>query len=512
MKLGRKVIAVLAMLFVCVGVVRGANAAEGKVAEQLIVLTGADASTFDPHMCTDSATEIFNKNIYNNLVRFNDKMEIIPDLAEKWSVSEDGCTWTFNLRTGVKFHDGTDFNAEAVKVTFERLLDKATGSPRRSVLSSIVKVEPVDAATVKITTASPNGAMLQQLAHPVAAIISPTAIKTYGKDISKHPTGTGAFKFKEWKIGEEIVLERNENYFNGTPMVQTVYFRVVPEDATRALLLQSGQADIAMRLPVTEVNRLRNTDRVKIMDGDTVMMMYVALNNSKGVLKDMRVRQAMNYAVDKDAIVNDILEGMGAVADSPISPLTWGYASTMKYNKDVAKAKALLAEAGYPDGIDLELWSTAGRYFMDVQVAENLQAQWAEAGIRVKIRQWEFQALMSEVKKGEFDMVLLGWSPSTGDADQGMYPVFHSTQFPPNSNRAFYRNADVDKLLDQARVEVDAKKRAELYKQAEKIIMDEAAWTFLYQCKQALAYRSNISGIEMLPTEHILLAKVQKAD
>ena len=147
MKLGRKVIAVLAMLFVCVGVVRGANAAEGKVAEQLIVLTGADASTFDPHMCTDSATEIFNKNIYNNLVRFNDKMEIIPDLAEKWSVSEDGCTWTFNLRTGVKFHDGTDFNAEAVKVTFERLLDKATGSPRRSVLSSIVKVEPVDAAT-----------------------------------------------------------------------------------------------------------------------------------------------------------------------------------------------------------------------------------------------------------------------------------------------------------------------------------------------------------------------------
>ena len=182
----------------------------------------------------------------------------------------------------------------------------------------------------------------------------------------------------------------------------------------------------------------------------------------------------------------------------------------MTYERDVEKAKELLAQAGYPDGIDLVLWTPTGRYLMDVQVAENLQAQWADAGIRVEIRQWEFQSLMSEVKKGEFDMVLLGWSPSTGDADQGLYPVFHSSQFPPNSNRAFFNNAEVDQLLENAKVEVNSEKRADLYKQAQKIIMEEAGWTFLYYPKQALAYRSNISGIEMLPTEHILLAKVQK--
>ena len=240
------------------------------------------------------------------------------------------------------------------------------------------------------------------------------------------------------------------------------------------------------------------------------MTMYVALNNSKGVLQDVKVRQAMNYAVDKDVIVNDILGGLATVADAPIAPDTWGYASTKTYECDVEKAKELLAEAGYPDGIELELWTPVGRYLMDTQVCENLQAQWEKAGIKVNIRQWEFQALMSEVKKGEFDMVLLGWSPSTGDADQGLYPVFHSSQFPPNSNRAFYNNAEVDQLLEGAKTEVDEQVRMEMYKNAEQLIMDDAAWTFLYYPKQALTYRSNISGIEMLPTEHIMLENVVK--
>lgn len=483
---------------------------ELQVAQELIVLTGSDASTFDPHFCTDSATEIFNKNMYNNLLRFNSEMELVPDLAESWSVSEDNLTWTFKLRQGVKFHDGTPFNAESVKVSFERVLNPDTGSPRRSVMEIIDKVEVVDESTVNITTKTPCGSLLQQLAHPVAAIISPTALDTYGEEYSSHPVGTGPFKFVEWKIGEELVLERNEDYFDNPPQVAKVYFRVVPEDATRSLLLESGSADIAMRLPVTEVERLEGNAEISISESDTVMTMYVALNNNKGALKDARVRQALNYAVDKSVIVNDILGGLATVADAPISPYTWGYASIGTYPYDVEKAKQLLDEAGYANGLELELWTPVGRYLMDTQVSENLQAQWAEAGINVKIRQWEFQALMSEVKKGEFDMVLLGWSPSTGDADQGLYPVFHSSQWPPASNRAHYSNATVDKLLEDAKLEVDSEKRAELYKQAQQIITDEAVWTFLYYPKQALAFRSNISGIEVLPTEHILLEDVVK--
>lgn len=485
--------------------------AGGKVADELIVLAGADASTFDPHFCTDSATEIFLSNIYNGLVKFNTDMEIVPDLATEWSTSEDGLTWTFKLREGVKFHDGTDFNAEAVKISFDRIVNPDTGSPVRSTMSSITQVDVVNEYTVNVTTSFVNGSLLQKLARVAGAVISPAALETYGADLATHPVGTGPYKYVEWKVGEEIALERNEDYFDGAPMVQNLYFRVVPEDATRALLLQSGQADIAMRLPVTEIERLRNQDSISILDGDTVMTMYVALNNSKGVLQDVKVRQAMNYAVDKNVIVNDILGGMATVSDAPISTATWGYSSTMTYERDVEKAKTLLAEAGHPNGIDLVLWTPAGRYLMDVQVAENLQAQWAEANIRVTIRQWEFQSLMSEVKKGEFDMVLLGWSPSDADADTGLYRVFHSSQFPPNSNRAFYNNAEVDKLLEDAQVEADFEKRAELYKQAQQIIMEEAAWTFLYYPKQALAFRSNISGIEMLATEYIRLGGVVKS-
>ena len=489
----------------------GSGGQDGEtIAKELIVLAGADASTFDPHFCTDSATEIFNKNIYNGLVRFNPDMEIMPDLAKSWTVSEDGLTWTFQLRNDVVFHDGSKFNAEAVKITLERILNPDVGSPVRSSLEPIVKVEVLDEYTVALSTEAPNGSMLQRLAGPAAFIISPTALESYGSDYATHPTGTGPFKFAEWKVGEEIVLERNENYFAGPPMVEKVYFRIVPEDATRALLIQSGQADVAMRLPATEIERLRDSKNIQFVEGETVMTMYVALNNSKGVLQNVKVRQAMNYAVDKNVIVNNILDGMATVADAPISPKTWGYASTMTYEHDVEKAKALLAEAGYPDGIDLELWTPAGRYLMDVQVAENLNAQWAEANIRVKIRQWEFQSLMSEVKKGEFDMVLLGWSPSTGDADVGLFRPLHSSQFPPNSNRAFYSNPQVDKLLEDAQTEVDMEKRADLYKQAQAIIMDEAAWTFLYYPKQALAVRSNVSGIEILPTEHIILEGVRK--
>ena len=480
------------------------------VAKQLIVLTGADASTFDPHFCTDSATELFNKNIYSNLTRFNSKMQIEPDLAVSWSTSDDGLQWTFNLRPNVTFHDGTELTANDVKASFERILNPETGSPRRSVLSSIQKVEVKDALTVVLHTQYPTGALVQFLAHPAAAIISSSALEKHGKELSKNPVGAGPFKFKEWKLGEEIVLERFEKYYDGAPLVQNVHFRIVPEDSVRALLLQSNQADVALLIPATEVKRLSSDPNIKTLEVTSVMTYYYALNCTKPILSDVRVRQALNYALDVDLIVGGILEGQGEVADAPLSKLTWGYSPTKKYPYDPEKAKALLAEAGYPNGIELELWHTVGRYMMDVQINENAQAQWAKAGINVKIRQWEFQALMDAVKKGVHDMVYLGWSPSTGDADQALYATLHGSQWVPQSNRALYKNATVDKLLDAARVEVDPAVRAGLYRETMTILMEECPWVFMFWPKEVLMYRSTVDGLEFLPTQHLLLGKVTK--
>ncbi len=507
-----KVIRVL-LLVVSMAVVTAGSfgvAPAAPVAERLIVLTGADASTFDPHFATDSATELFNKNIYSNLTRFNAKMQIEPDLALSWNTSADGLEWTFRLRPNVMFHDGTKLTANDVKSSFERILNPEVGSPRRSVLSSIQKVEVKDALTVVLHTKYPTGALVQFLAHPAAAVISSAALKTYGRDLAKNPVGTGPFKFKEWKLGEEIVLERFENYYDGEPMVRNVHFRIVPEDSVRALLLQSKQADVALLLPVTEVKRLSSDPNIKTLEVTSVMTYYYALNCTKPKLSDVRVRQALNYALDLDLIVGNILEGQGEVADAPLSKLTWGYSPIRKYPYDPEKAKALLAEAGSPNGIELELWHTVGRYLMDVQINENAQAQWAKAGIKIKIRQWEFQALMEAVKKGVHDMVYLGWSPSTGDADQALYATLHGSQWVPQSNRALYKNAAVDKLLADARVEVVPAVRADLYRQAMTIIMNECPWVFMFWPKEVLMYRSNVDGLVFLPTQHLLLGKATK--
>ncbi len=495
---------------VVIAVVAGGCGGGGSARDTLTVAIGTDASTFDPHFCTDSATEVLNKNLYSNLVRFNGKMEIVPDLAIKWEVSADGLTWSFDLRDGVKFHDGTAFNADAVKASFERLLDEKTGSPRRSVLAMIKNIEVVSPTKLKLTTAYPTGSFLQQLAHPVGAIISPAAIAKYGKDLSRNPVGTGPFKLTEWKSGDKIVMEKNASYFDGPPAISQLVWKIVPEDSARTMLIESGQADVVLRVPVADLERLRAKADVSLLEGPTVMTMYVALNNSRGPLKDVRIRQAINYAVDKESLVKNIVGGLGIVADAPISQSTWGYAKVGAYPFDRAKAKDLLTQAGHAKGLELELWTPVGRYLMDRQVAENLQAQLAEVGITLKIRPWEFQALMSEVKKGQFDSVLLGWSPSTGDADQGLYPVFHSSQFPPNSNRAFYSNPQVDKLLVDARQATEPQTRLNLYARAEKIIMDEAAWLFLYYPKQVVMTRANVKGVELLPTEHILFAKATK--
>ena len=477
----------------------------------LIVATGTDASQLDPHLCTDSATEVLNRNIYQNLVRYNANMEIIPELATDWSVSGDGLTWTFHLKEGVLFHDGTPFNAEAVKVSFERILAPETASPRRSVLEMIEEVRAIDDTTVDILTAYPCGSFLQQLCHPAGGIISPKAVEEFGIErLLENPCGTGPLMLREWQRGERLIFDAFSGYHDGAPAFNSITFNIVPDDAARAMLIEAGQCDMALRLPVNEVKRLRGTANLNIIESPTIMTMYFALNNQKDTMKDPRVRQALNYAVDMDSIVRNVVSDFSEPADSVISPYTWGYAPVGGYPFDPEKAKDLLKEAGYEDTYEFTLWTPVGRYLMDLQVAEAIQAQMKEIGVTMHIEQWEFQALMEEVKKGEFDAVLLGWSPSTGDADQGMYPVFHSSQFPPQSNRAHYANPEVDALLDAAKREVDPVKRAKMYEDAQRIIIEEAAWLLLYYPKQALATTSAISGAELLPTEHILFAKVKK--
>jgi peptide/nickel transport system substrate-binding protein len=479
--------------------------------KDLTVGIGTDASTLDPHLCTDSATEVINKNIYNNLVRFDHNMKLVQDLATSWSMAKDGLTWTFKLRPGVTFHDGTPFNAAAVKFNLERVLDPRTASARRSVLAMVKTVEAVDDLTVRIVTDYPCGSFLYQLAHPVAGIVSPTAAAKWGvQKFGLNPCGTGPLKLVKWDSGEKLEFAPFAQYWEGAPKFKSLTYSIVPEDSTRGLLLESGQLDVAFRLPVTEAARLAGNKQVGFITTPTIMTMYVALNNQKGPLKDPKVRRALNLAVDKAAIVHDVVDGMAVVADSVIPPGVWGYSPIGAYPYDPAQAKRLLAQAGYPNGFEFTLWTPVGRYLMDKQMAEAIQAQMAAIGVKMKIQTWDFQALMAEVKKGQFDAVLLGWSASSADADQAMFPVFESTQWPPNSNRALYKNAKVDQLLIGARKETNPRKRAAMYKDAQKDIMADAPWILLCYPKQSVAYRAGVTGVDVLPTEHVMFAHASK--
>lgn len=485
---------------------------ETKVADELVILINVDASTFDPHFTVDTPTEMINRNLYNNLVRYNSDMEILPDLAEDWSVSEDGTAYTFHLKQNVLFHDGSKFTAEDVKATFDRLLDPDVGAAKRSVLADISEVVVEDEYTVTIRTTYSMGGLLQKLCHPCAAMMSADAIEQYGADIATHPIGTNAYKLKQYTPGEAVVMEHFDDYFGGEPMVQTVRWLIVPEDTTRSLMLESGNADVAYMLPTTEVARLSTNPDIKRIDVTSVTTQGIYLNCTKDELSDRRVRQALNYAVDKEQLLNGLLDGSGTISDAPMSVKTWGYNSIMTYPYDLEKAKQLLAEAGYPNGFDLEVWVAPARFFMARQIMEYVQSEFAKIGVNLTIREWEHFAMLEEVKKGGYDCMYGGWSPSTGDADQALYSVFHSSQWVPNYNRALYKNEQVDALLEAGRTETDLTKRKEIYKEAETLIMEDCPWVFLYSPQQTVMFSSKVDGLEFLPTEHLLIAGVTKSN
>ncbi|MBQ3864273.1 MAG: glutathione ABC transporter substrate-binding protein [Clostridia bacterium] len=499
----RTSIVLLALLLAMVMIFSGCSQGKNEKDQELTILTGSDFSSFDPQICNDSRTESANRGLYSNLVTFDKDMKIVQDLAEDWGVSDDGLTWTFKLRKGVKFHDGSAFNANAVKVTLERILNPDTGSPNRSILEMISAVNVVDEYTVEITTSTQVGSLLNRLAHPAAAIISPAALEKYGADYALHPSGTGPFKFVEWKVNEYATFERNDDYFGDVAKVKKVTYKIVPDDATRALLLESGEGDIAYGLPSTEVARLQKNENVVVDLSDTLMTMYVPYNLSKDTpLKDVRVRQAINYATNREEIINDVLGGLATLADSPLAPKTWGYKAVGEYEFNLDKAKELMKEAGYENGFEISIWTPKGRYLMDTKVVEVLQQQWAKIGIDCKIQQWETQAMFAELKNAEFDMLYMGWSPSTAEAGRGLDPFNVATT---SFNFAHYDNPEVNKLLDDAKQETDDTKRAEMYGQAEQIIWDEAPWNFLYYPKQIVVYQKNVKGLDILADEHVLL-------
>ena len=478
-------------------------------AQDLVIAMGVEPEALDPIRMASSPAATVSRHVTETLIYLDVDGTLRPGLAEAWEVSPDNLVWTLRLRRGVKFHDGTPFNAEAAKFNLERFLNPDNRAPFRFLIAHITKVEVADQYTLRLHLDAPFAPLLAHLSHAFIGFVSPASVKALpAGGVVEEPVGTGPFIFENWTRGEQIVLRRNPDYWGGAPTLETVTFRFVPEDASRLVMLEAGEVHAIMRVPPKDVPRLQGDPNIKIVKADSVRVIYIGFNTQVPPFNDKRVRQALNYAIDKQAIVDAILEGAGAVSTAPIVPAVFGYHTVGPYPFDPARARQLLAEAGFPQGFKATMHHPSGRYMMDVAIAESIQSMLREVGVEVELITMEWAAYLAFLRKPPAEaghqMFLLGWGCVTGDADYGVYPLLHSSQWPPVGwGVSYFKDERADALMDQARITPDPVQRKALYRDALAIIWEGAPWIFLHNELQINGVRANVRGLIHHPLETI---------
>jgi peptide/nickel transport system substrate-binding protein len=502
------IVAAVTAVFLAVGI-DVSFAAGAKGGGTLAYATGTDATTLDPQFVTDVPTSRMVMHIHETLVYPDVEGNMQPILAESWSISDDKLTWTFKLRKGVQFHDGTPFNAEAVKYTFDRIQDPEIGSPRKSAAKAVKEVKVIDEHTVAFVTEKPFAPFLAQLSAYNLAIISPAEGKKQGKKYGQNPCGTGPFKLESWSPGEKMVLSRNESYWGEKPAIDKLEVRIVPEDSSRVMMLLGGEVDVISSVPPVMISRLEKSKDVRIIKKTGFRTVYIGLNNTMKPFDDLRVRRAVAHAIDSEAIVKGVLGGVGTVGGGFESPVIPGAHKDLKpYAYNPAESKKLLAEAGYPNGFTVQFYTPTGRYLMDRQVAEAVQAQLKEVGIdaRLQVPDWgAYQALLD--KGTEAPIFLLGKGSPTGDLD---LTATLCAACKGKMNHFNYCNPEVDKLIEQQRGTVDVKERNEILAKLQEIFYREVPAVVLFYEDQIYGTRANVKGVEVNPNEFVGFFKAVK--
>lgn len=489
--------------------------------DTLIYGRGGDSVALDPSIVTDGESLKIGHQIFDSLLEYKDGTTTVqPGLAESWEVSPDGLIYTFKLRQGVKFHDGTDFNAEAVVFNFERWADPKSpykyegdsfdyydsmfGSEESRIIKS---VKAVDANTVQFKLSKPQAPFLQNLAMTSFGIASPKAVQEKKGDFKSNPVGTGPFVFKEWKRNDSITLDKNPNYWKlGQPKLAKVIVRSIPDNTARFNALQNGEIDLMDDMNPDDVQQLEGNSELVKIERPSFNVAYIGFNLKKKTFDNPKVRQALNHAVNKQAIIDALFAGQAKPAVNPMPPTLWGYNDSIQdYAYDLNKAKALLAEAGFPNGLPEPLTFYAmpvSRPYMPdgKKVAEAIQADFGKIGVKINIQSPEWATYLDDLKGGEKDdLYMLGWNGDNGDPDNFLYTLLDKDTIPGN-NRSFYVNEELHKMLVKAQTEIDQDKRTELYKQAQEIIKKDAPWIPLVHTTPVMAGKTTLKGYVPSPT------------
>ncbi|WP_319520719.1 glutathione ABC transporter substrate-binding protein [uncultured Martelella sp.] len=470
-------------------------------AASLKVAMDATVDTLDPQDSTANAVASVSSGIMERLIGFDKDMKLVPMLATSWEANDDATQFTFHLRQGVTFQDGTPFNAEAVKVNMDRLADQSQGLKRNGMMRMISSTDVIDDYTVRINLSEPFGAMLATLAHPSIVMESPAALEKYGKDVSKHPVGTGPFKFKEWVPGEHLTVEKYDGYWKeGWPKVDEVTFVKVKEAATAVAMLKAGEVQYVDNMSPELVKSIEADPKFKVLDVPGISVWTASMNLMKPEFQDPRVREAFNLAIDKQAIVQVVFSGYGSVPDAPLAPNTAFYSAQTAYPYDLEKAKELMKEAGYEDGFKIQAWGRNNT--TETRMLQMLKQMLSQINVDVEILPMEpatrSEKLFGNVKPEdqEFGLAIGGWSPSTGDADWHLRPVYATEGWIPKIyNMAFYSNEQVDADIATGLSSADDKVRGDAYADAQSIIWKDMPVIWLAINNKLAGETANLEGV-----------------
>jgi peptide/nickel transport system substrate-binding protein/oligopeptide transport system substrate-binding protein len=463
-----------------------------------------DPRSLDPALSTDVPTGRAVSYLFDGLTRFTPKAQVVPDLATSWQLAGDGVTYTFHLRQGVHFHDGTPFSAADVKHSWERVLDPATRGGRGWPLypirgardfadgtaSTISGLAIVNDSTIRVTLTEPFAIFPKMLAMPATAIVP---MKT-PPDFGEHPIGTGPWKFVAWHHDDYLLFARNADYFGGAPRADSLKARIIPELSTAEAEFEAGNVDVFQVPPQESPSWEANDEQKRLLQSaPSLRLIYGAINTTRGPLRDARVRQAINLAVDRATILKQLMGGRGTLAAGVIPPSLDGFdPDLVPYPYDTARARTLLADAGFPHGIDIELWTSQSDQFP--RIAQTIQAYLAQVGIRVKIVQRDASSMREAARNGKTDIALKDWYADYPDAENFLYPLLHSANRGAGGNVSFFSNAQFDSIVSDARREPNDTLRFALYRRADSLAHAQAPMLFMFFYTELYAVQPWLKG------------------
>jgi len=485
-----------------------------KHGDTLRVAIGIDPDTLDPAAQTTTTSSQIVDMMAETLVTIDEKGALKPLLATRWDQASDGMSWNFTLRQGVKFSDGTPFNAQAVKFSVDRLLNPNTFRTQPGILggkTGIDRIDVVDDSHVKFSLKTKFSPFASAMTQTNAAIISPASVTQAPNkaEVITQPVGTGPYKFKERVAGDHITMDANKDYWGTKANYDTQTYKVVPEAASREALVKSGGADVIALPPANDLPALGADPTLKVVLGPSDRTIQIVINTqdtTQPLLQKPEVRQALNYAVDKNAIIKTVMFGAATPLDAPMAKSLFGYCSTGSYGYDVNKAKSMLQSAGAA-GMTVRLAAPTGRYVQDIQVANAVAGYLRDAGLKVEgpaTNDWPtYVATYANVPpaQAKIDLHMLGWAPAYLDAQQ-QFEQFYSPRIPPGGlASSYYKSSQVDTLVEQANSGTDPAQRSKDYCTAAKTVWNDAPWIFLYNQKYPFVTTSKVAAVTGLPNE-----------